>query len=72
MAAAKIALLFCASSAANVAVSFLLLQRIQAKQNIDTRNWGKLRAQPPKPFEEYGMVLRIQNGARIRNCALDY
>ena len=66
MDTAKIALLFCISSVANIAVFLVPLCCMQAERSVDARNWAKLRAQTPKPFQEYGTV------PRIRNCVLDY
>ena len=61
---AKIALLFCISSIANIAVFLVPLRRMQAERSVDARNWAKLRAQIPKPLQEYGTALRIRNSTK--------
>ena len=52
------------SSAANIAVPFVPLHCMLAERSIDARNWAKLREQTLKPFEVYGMALRIRNGTK--------
>ena len=53
MASAKSSLLFCFSSVANVAVSFVPLWHMQAEWSIDTRNWPEMRVQTTTQILHY-------------------